>query len=105
MELLTVQEAAHLLRVSTVTVRRYIADGSLPAFRIGRGIRIKRESIDALASPIATGSAEDSRLKHRPTGDKDPLWNIVGMAAAANPSDVGRHKHEYLAEAYHSKSK
>jgi hypothetical protein len=30
----------------------------------------------------------------------DSLWNIVGMAESAGPTDVAKHKHDYLAEVY-----
>lgn len=40
MELLTVQEAATLLKVSIRTIRKWVAEGKLPALRIGRTVRI-----------------------------------------------------------------
>ena len=46
MELLTVQETAQMLRVAPITIRRYIADGRLPAVKVGKGVRVRRESID-----------------------------------------------------------
>ena len=36
---LTVREAAAMLRVSQVTLRRYVASGKLPAVRVGRNVR------------------------------------------------------------------
>ncbi len=42
-ELLTVQEVAAYLRVSRVTVWRWCQQGILPAFRIGRNWRIRRD--------------------------------------------------------------
>ena len=53
MELLTVKETARLLRVSPITVRRYIASGRLPAERVGRGIRVRREAIEGFVTPVA----------------------------------------------------
>ena len=47
-ELLTVNEAARVLRVSEVTVRRPVRRGELPGLRVGRQWRI---SADGLASP------------------------------------------------------
>jgi excisionase family DNA binding protein len=46
MDLLTVKEVADMLRVSTVTVRRYIASGNLAAVRVGRNIRIRRDDVE-----------------------------------------------------------
>jgi len=43
---LTPQEVSGLLRVSVYTVRRWIKDGDLPAYKIGRGWRIREPDID-----------------------------------------------------------
>ena len=42
---LTIQEAKDLLRVSERTVRRWISKGELPAFKMGRSVRIREEDI------------------------------------------------------------
>ena len=39
-------EAGVLMSVSVKTVRRRIADGTLPAYRCGRVIRVKLEDLD-----------------------------------------------------------
>jgi len=44
-ELMTVKEVAAYLRVSRVTVWRWCQQGVLPAFRIGRDWRIRREEL------------------------------------------------------------
>jgi excisionase family DNA binding protein len=58
-ELLSPEEAAQRLGVHTQTVRGYIRDGRLPAFRIAgeRAIRIRRDDVLALlqAMPVARG--------------------------------------------------
>lgn len=46
---LTVRQAAARLAVSEATVRRRIADGSLPAVRIGRTVRVPAEGIYGLS--------------------------------------------------------
>jgi excisionase family DNA binding protein len=43
---LTPQEVSDLLRVSVYTVRRWIKDGDLPAYKVGRGWRISEMEID-----------------------------------------------------------
>ncbi len=43
---LTPQEVSELLRVSVYTVRRWIKQGQLPAYRIGRGWRIDASALD-----------------------------------------------------------
>jgi len=56
MDFLTVNETAQRLRVSPITVRRYIASGRLAAERAGRGIRVQREAIEAFITPVAPAS-------------------------------------------------
>ncbi|MBU0704956.1 MAG: helix-turn-helix domain-containing protein [Chloroflexi bacterium] len=60
-ELFSVQEAAEFLSVSEGTIRRYILDGRLPAYRLGneRLIRIKRQHLEGLLSPIKPGNDEE----------------------------------------------
>lgn len=47
--LYSVKEAAYALSVCTKTLRKYIAEGYLPAKRTGRIIRIHRKDLEALA--------------------------------------------------------
>jgi excisionase family DNA binding protein len=98
MDLLTVREAAALLKVNPMTVRRYIAAGKLRAVRIGRGIRISRSALDDLATPVQPPPRQRPRRKVRRLSFEDPLWDIVGSATDALPTDASR-KHEYLDEA------
>jgi len=42
---LTPQEVSNLLRVSVYTVRRWIKEGDLPAYKVGRGWRISDSDI------------------------------------------------------------
>ena len=44
---LTPQEVSDLLRVSVYTVRRWIKEGDLPAYKVGRGWRISEADISA----------------------------------------------------------
>lgn len=51
----SLQEAADILGVSTKTIRRYIADGSLPAERIqSRLLRVLRSDVEGLLQPVRT---------------------------------------------------
>lgn len=43
---LTPQEVSGLLRISTQTVRRWINEGKLPAYKVGRAWRIKETDLD-----------------------------------------------------------
>jgi len=42
---LTPQEVSNLLRVSVYTVRRWIKEGDLPAYKVGRGWRISESDL------------------------------------------------------------
>ena len=54
---MTLKQAGQVYSVSDRTLRRRIADGTLPAVRVGpRSIRVAAEDVEALASPIPTGS-------------------------------------------------
>jgi excisionase family DNA binding protein len=51
---LTIQTAAERFGVSTKTIRRRIADGTIPAVRIGpQIIRIPAASLDGLGRPLS----------------------------------------------------
>jgi excisionase family DNA binding protein len=52
-ELLTVREAATALKVSTVTISRYLKQGRLRAYHLGpRTLRLKREDVQRLLQPV-----------------------------------------------------
>jgi excisionase family DNA binding protein len=55
---LTVQETAHETRLTERGVRQLIADGRLPASRIGRNLRIRRADVETLFVPVVAGSDE-----------------------------------------------
>lgn len=52
---LSLEQAAQITEQSVKTIRRRIADGTLPAYRFGgRNIRIKLEDLEAAARLIPT---------------------------------------------------
>jgi excisionase family DNA binding protein len=61
--LLTIDEVAHALKLSSATVRRRISDGQLEAVRVGRGegrsIRVPSRAVDALLVPVAIAERDD----------------------------------------------
>jgi excisionase family DNA binding protein len=98
MELLTVQETAGILKVSPVTVRRYIKSRRLPAVRVGRSVRIRAEDVESLLVPI---DPDLERLNKAPLFTMDhPLWKLVGMFSSEEDKGVSRDKYKYLADAY-----
>ena len=94
MEFLTVKETAHLLRVSPITVRRYIASGQLAAQRVGRGIRVRRDAIEDFVTPV-----DPDVFIGKPTTEDDPIWGIIGIARSEEPNRVASNKHQHLADA------
>jgi excisionase family DNA binding protein len=86
MEFLTVKETARLLRVSPITIRRYIASGRLPAERVGRRIRVRRKAIDGFVTPVvlpaeSKGPTDWSR--------KPPEYADEDLAEIWSPSTPG----------------
>ncbi len=57
-ELLTTKEVADQLRVSTVTVTRWLADGHLVGVKVGpRTFRFRRSDVEALLAPVEPEAA------------------------------------------------
>jgi excisionase family DNA binding protein len=52
-DLITVAEAARLLRVSAVTVQRWLRQGRLPAYHVGpSAVRIRRADLAQVITPL-----------------------------------------------------
>ncbi|MFN8531919.1 MAG: helix-turn-helix domain-containing protein [Dehalococcoidia bacterium] len=102
MELLTIHETAQVLKVSPMTVRRFIQAGRLPAVRIGKGVRVRKEAVDRLITPVAPASEQPTspRPSSKVFTPEDSLFNIIGMAHSGGPRDVAENKQRYLADAY-----
>jgi excisionase family DNA binding protein len=56
-EFLTVAEVAELLKLNQQTVRNWIDQGSLPAHRVGRRVRIRRSDLDRMLEEGYTARA------------------------------------------------
>ncbi|MEV8029614.1 helix-turn-helix domain-containing protein [Cellulosimicrobium funkei] len=51
--MMTVEAASQYLDVQPLTIRRYIARGTLPAYRIGpKLVRVRVSDLDRLVTPI-----------------------------------------------------
>jgi excisionase family DNA binding protein len=53
---LTVAEVAETLKLNQQTVRNWIDQGSLPALRVGRRVRIKRSDFDRILEESYSGA-------------------------------------------------
>ena len=61
-QLLTVPQVAEEFQVTAQTIRNWIDQGILPAVRVGRAFRVRREDVDEL---LERASAESSSLATR----------------------------------------
>ncbi len=57
---LTVAEVAGILKLNQQTVRNWIDQGSLPALRVGRRVRIRRSDFERILAEGYTGSLAES---------------------------------------------
>jgi excisionase family DNA binding protein len=58
-EVYTMDEAAHMLKISKATIHRRIRDGSLPSLKTGRIRRIRGKDLLAfIESAVITGATE-----------------------------------------------
>jgi excisionase family DNA binding protein len=55
-ELLTVPEAAALLRLKTSTIRAWVCQRKIPFIKLGRLVRIRRSDAEALIQASLVGS-------------------------------------------------
>lgn len=63
-ELLTIKEAATLLKMSSVTVRRWLKQGRLVGYRVGpRGIRLRRRDVEALLEPTQSEMTDEEMAR------------------------------------------
>lgn len=58
--LLTVDEAAHLLRIGRNGAYAAVANGSIPAVRIGRTIRIPRDALAGFLGAASPSAAKEA---------------------------------------------
>jgi excisionase family DNA binding protein len=59
-EFLTVAEVAELLKLNQQTVRNWIDQGSLPAFKVGRRVRIRRSDLERVLDDGAMQTGKGS---------------------------------------------
>ena len=80
---LTVAEVAEMLKLNQQTVRNWIDQGSLPALRVGRRVRIKRSDFDRIVEagynggsapppPPVTGPSAEDFWGGEPVGVAEP---------------------------------
>ena len=81
-ELLTIPEAAAALRVSPVTIARWLKQGRLPAYRMGpRAVRIRRDDLTVVLRP--SDHADGAMAVPEEAGDDDGAANGGARPMAA----------------------
>jgi excisionase family DNA binding protein len=88
---LTVAEVAGILKLNQQTVRNWIDQGSLPALRVGRRVRIRRSDFERiLAEGYTGGSGSDSSSSSGGAGESGGSSPSEGSGApAATGEDSG----------------
>jgi excisionase family DNA binding protein len=78
---LTVAEVADVLKLNQQTVRNWIDQGSLPALRVGRRVRIKRSDFErVLAAGYNAGSGSSDGAAGGPSAEDFWGGEPVGLA-------------------------
>lgn len=83
---MTVAEVAETLKLNQQTVRNWIDQGSLPALRVGRRVRIRRSDFQRLIEAGYTGRPEGSGGQSGPNAEDFWGGEPVG-AAEPEPQD------------------
>jgi excisionase family DNA binding protein len=82
---LTVAEVAEKLKLNQQTVRNWIDQGSLPALRVGRRVRIKRSDFERILEESYNAGTRAPASPPVPTADDFWGGEPVGRAES-NPS-------------------
>jgi excisionase family DNA binding protein len=81
---LTVAEVAETLKLNQQTVRNWIDQGSLPALRVGRRVRIKRSDFERILEQSYSPGASAGRGREGPSADDFWGGEPVGVAEPGN---------------------
>jgi len=77
---LTVAEVAEKLKLNQQTVRNWIDQGSLPALRVGRRVRIKRSDFERILEESYSGGNRATAAYAGPSADDFWGGEPVGLA-------------------------
>ncbi len=83
-DFLTVAEVAGLLKLNQQTVRNWIDQGSLPALRVGRRVRIRRSDLNRLLEQGSTQAPRPPQRNAGPSGDD--FWGGEPIGVVERPS-------------------
>jgi len=83
--LLTVPQVAAAFQVTAQTIRNWIDHGTLPAVRVGRAFRVRREDVDAL---LERASADSGSLATRRSLWEPSTTTLPHRRGRAGPRSV-----------------
>lgn len=88
-EFYTINQAAIVLKVHPLTIRRYIKEGKLKAYRVGGNIRIAVNDLRNFTQnfiprtrTININSTDNSKFETKPFTLNDPLLNLKGRGVS-----------------------
>ena len=91
LDLLTKREVAELLKVSEVTIARWLKQGRLPAYRVGpRAVRVRRADVERLMAPLdgvgrppSPGAGDDWKAQAlRPLTEEEKAYGLRWLEEA-----------------------
>jgi excisionase family DNA binding protein len=88
---LTVAEVAGILKLNQQTVRNWIDQGSLPALRVGRRVRIKRSDFERVLAQSYTGGSRSPAQDAGPSAEDFWGGELVGVVDPGLVPDGGAH--------------
>src|ERR1700743_3008715 len=86
---LTVAEVAETLKLNQQTVRNWIDQGSLPALRVGRRVRIKRSDFERVLAESYTGGSGSPAEDAGPSAEDFWGGELVGAVDPGFVPDGG----------------
>jgi excisionase family DNA binding protein len=86
----TVFQAAIILKVHPLTIRRYIRDGKLKAVRAGGNIRIAVSDLKDFIAGFETQAKSSflPKIQKKPFSFDDPLFRLKAKGASLGKSDM-----------------
>lgn len=88
--LFNVSQAAYILKVHPLTVRRYIRDGRLKAIKVGGNVRIKESQLADFNKefspriPSMKIKGTEQKVPAKIFNDSDPFFQLQGQGAGLN---------------------
>lgn len=79
--LFSVSQVAILLKVHSLTIRRYIKEGKLRAVKLGGNVRIPQSSIDAFSQniyPTSYSLKDKNKMEISQFDSDDPIFRLKG---------------------------